>query len=1068
MTQVILKKRQLFISILTLLCCFPTAALADELDYLSVNNNSNRTNIVFLLDSSSSLLWSYINKSLVNPALFPTDEGAAKVLHHKAYFLSQLQNTDIIPATLDLSYDEKQCSVDSVKLNEGVNKKCPSYVPRWYVRKLDIIRAIMRDLLPVLKGTRVGFMRTGPNNHGFDAWEDLGEDPTIDTRHVSDPSNVGDNGSYVISAMQDINTNADALAVATKLDNNYIIADLYGGPHKSPMVESLYEGLMYFKGARSPWTKNTGSGWVTTHLNLIDTTAHTGGSPTTPYKKIFEECSDNHAIIVSDGAPTYDWAANTYIQALTGATVNPPLPSATKSNEADTLAAHTMLDEFTEYLAKNDLDTTIPGKQTITTHFVSTWADDDAKTFLEAARAKSGGFHHALDNITQLYAALKTLIEHIKSTSTPAVGYTVLATNESGNPFEPNSQAFVNIWARHNGIWTGNLKKYLLTENGALIGKNNTPFLINGKINPNSQSLWSDTQDGDSPLKGGAGDLMSAIGTQRYTYIGTNTAPNTTITQPKYLLSPTNNTLSSKLIGATTNAERTSLLNWAAGMDINDVDDDGDTTDIRVSLGDQINARPAIAHYSNGNTAEPVIFTGSNEGYLHAVDADTGQHLYSFLVPHFLPNLSDMQGIGGDKTYGIDGHLDIWHLDANNDFNLREGNSTDANEKLMLYFGLRKGGHAYYALDITNRTAPKLAWFIDNTQTHFTHLGESWSQPQFGSIITQNGTEKNVVILSGGFDPTLTTTSSATPQIGNTLYILDAETGEQYWSISNKNKDVQIPEMQYSIVSKPVILDSNQDGLIDSILYNDIRGQIFRCDLIKDTTFTDLHCRLLAQSQLASENLWFLGQLDAAIINTQGPTAKRALTLSLASGNRLNPTDQTEQNRIVVIFDQEKPEITDTPKPTIELTSLKNVTDQHSTKAATHGWYFNFSTLGEKSFSQTLIFNNSIFFSTYKPSSNDSSGSNTTDTCTALDMGSATVYGLELSSGNGIKSKSNITGKTKGKMWIGKARGLPDTPYIVTKAAGSSLQATLNLGIDQTNLTFEVNPLKRTFWYQKQ
>lgn len=69
---------------------------------------------------------------------------------------------------------------------------------------------------------------------------------------------------------------------------------------------------------------------------------------------------------------------------------------------------------------------------------------------------------------------------------------------------------------------------------------------------------------------------------------------------------------------------RTTLLQWARGVDVKDSDGDGDTTDIRLQMGDPIHSQPVIVNYSETDSA---IFVATNHGMLHSIDAATGKKI---------------------------------------------------------------------------------------------------------------------------------------------------------------------------------------------------------------------------------------------------------------------------------------------------------------------------------------------------------------------------------------------------------------------------------------------------------
>ena len=67
------------------------------------------------------------------------------------------------------------------------------------------------------------------------------------------------------------------------------------------------------------------------------------------------------------------------------------------------------------------------------------------------------------------------------------------------------------------------------------------------------------------------------------------------------------------------------MIKWLNGLDLFDEDDDGSTTDTRRQMGDPFHVRPSTVIY--GGTADDpdaVIFASTNDGMMHAVDAETG------------------------------------------------------------------------------------------------------------------------------------------------------------------------------------------------------------------------------------------------------------------------------------------------------------------------------------------------------------------------------------------------------------------------------------------------------------
>ena len=113
----------------------------------------------------------------------------------------------------------------------------------------------------------------------------------------------------------------------------------------------------------------------------------------------------------------------------------------------------------------------------------------------------------------------------------------------------------------------------------------------------------------------------------------------------------------------------------------------------------------------------------------------------------------------------------------------------DTGEKVYLFFGLRRGGKAYYALDVSDPNKdPTLLWKIDPSQSDFSELGQTWSKPVLTKL--RYGKNKNlrpVLIFGGGYntrideqDVTLREKAS-TANEGTSVYIVNAKTGALIW-----------------------------------------------------------------------------------------------------------------------------------------------------------------------------------------------------------------------------------------------------------------------------------------------
>jgi Tfp pilus tip-associated adhesin PilY1 len=209
------------------------------------------------------------------------------------------------------------------------------------------------------------------------------------------------------------------------------------------------------------------------------------------------------------------------------------------------------------------------------------------------------------------------------------------------------------------------------------------------------------------------------------------------------------------------------------------------------ALGDTVNAKPAFLgkpnllygdavvpdynSFKSGPAASrtPVLFIAANDGMLHAIHggedaAGGGSELWAY-VPRML-------------------HQDLFKLAARNyDVNHRfyvDGSPVTMDVfiggawKTILVGGLNAGGRGYYALDVTDTSAPKGLWEVcaDPTGTRGCadngdkddNIGYTYGQP----IITKDPKDgKWVVIVSSGYN-------NISPGDGKGyIFIIDAETG---------------------------------------------------------------------------------------------------------------------------------------------------------------------------------------------------------------------------------------------------------------------------------------------------
>ena len=190
------------------------------------------------------------------------------------------------------------------------------------------------------------------------------------------------------------------------------------------------------------------------------------------------------------------------------------------------------------------------------------------------------------------------------------------------------------------------------------------------------------------------------------------------------------------------------VIDWMRGEDVKDEDGDPATT-VRYAMGDPLHSRPAaIVYGGTQQNPESVIYTATNDGYLHAVDSPTGEELWSYVPKELLPRMARLYDDPEMKykLYGIDGDIVPVVRDVDNDGAIEPADGDFA----FILFGMRRGGMTYRMLNVTDkrqscarlgaltqRGRPKLVSSCRDAH------GYLWLRPE---------RLKAVVVLGGGYD----------------------------------------------------------------------------------------------------------------------------------------------------------------------------------------------------------------------------------------------------------------------------------------------------------------------------
>jgi type IV pilus assembly protein PilY1 len=490
--------------------------------------------------------------------------------------------------------------------------------------------------------------------------------------------------------------------------------------------------------------------------------------------------------------------------------------------------------------------------------------------------SSEGGGARITDTMNNIFSQIKTKDSAFASVSLP------LSVSTQGTYL---NQLYVGMF-RPDGLtrprWFGNLKQYRL----GVVGGALTTVDADGAeaTNPSTgfvaecgRSYWTTTDtywsfrpatncdigtaaeraararsnnpDGDLTEKGAQAQVLRSLSpaSRNMKTCNTFTCPTTPTALPNF--NDGNTSITATALGAADATERTALINYQRGADVNDEDTDGNLTEMRSSAhGDVIHSRPVAVNYGTDATPQVVVFYGGNDGVLRAVNGNrdtainsvaAGQEIWSFVAPEFfgsirrlktnspkvrfvmlddLPEYSDADATNDPtpKAYGLDGSVVAY----------KSGTST------WIYSTARRGGRVVYAFDVSNlntdSSSPRVLWKVGcpnlgndtGCTTGFSGIGQTWSAPKVLKAGGYGSGASPMVIFGGGYDSCEdndphTCTSSAK---GRRVYLLDAQTGAKLDEFTTVRP----------VVADPFVVPDTTTGLAKFIYVVDLGGNIYR------------------------------------------------------------------------------------------------------------------------------------------------------------------------------------------------------------------------------------------------
>ena len=848
--------------------------------------------------------------------------------------------------------------------------------------------------------------------------------------------------------------------------------------NNAAFAKSLHEAYLYFSGA-PPYVGARGG--------KFDPAAFEAGRYRSPAAS---SCSRNYVVFIGNGGPgdVTDNDAKALLAGLGGNVAPITYPTSIVANSDQGNWA----DEYTRFMASADVSSKDSG-QSITTYGIAvTGARSDGKfpNFIKAMATQGGGKFYEASSVEGLEKFLLDIITGEIAAVDSAFVSASLPVSVSNRGTYMN-QVFMGLFrpdANASPRWQGNLKQYQfsydpVTDSLQLADSKGKPAInpATGFFAPTAESYWSsastywsnqlmgtppsssDLPDGAVVEKGGAAHrLRKRYATSlddRKMYTCLSCAMGTALgASDATRFATTNAGLTAALLGTSTDT-RAPLIDWVRGVDnAGDERGPGGTTIVRPSVhGDVLHSRPAVVNY--GGSIGVVVFYGANNGMLQAINGNqvgiaggvqAGDEYWSFIPEEGIPKLKRLRSQAPrvefsltpalalpqtePRDYFFDGQLSFYQKLA----------ADGSTEKVYLYAGMRRGGRALYAFDVTDPTRPVFMWKAAPSAAM--RLGQTWSEARVAKI---KGHANPVIVMGAGYDPAA---EDADPPgavtMGNAVLVLDAVEGtllKQFPTVRPVPGDV-------------ALLDSDYDGLIDRGYAADLGGTVYRLDFEKGASSARADWSVTTFAELAASGASkFFFAPDVVM------TRDYALVL-LGSGDREKPLDKTTRESFFTLIDMELGKgVSEDFRPIThdELVAQESF----ASTAEARGCFLPMDTSGEKVVNAAVTAGGVTYFSTNRPTPPS------TNSCSGT-LGEAKVYGVplvckaarsEILKGGGLPP-GTVTGTVAVTVGTG-ADGTPDVRRMPFLIGGFNV---MKSGIEGSKVPIAGPPRrKRLYWYSE-
>lgn len=814
----------------------------------------------------------------------------------------------------------------------------------------------------------------------------------------------------------------------------------------TPLAETLAEAGLYFAGMQS-WFNGT-----TSYSDDVLTASNIYATP------MEYRCQKNYVILMTDGEPTRDnnskLATGSYIN---GDTIG-DYDGDGNARDSTSYESSDYLDDVAKYLYDNDCNEILGAgdtsfeDQNIITYTIGFQSDQE---LLEETAENGGGTYYSVSSISGLSVAFESIISQIKKVNASYVS-PVIPVSNMNHTYAGDSLYLGFFMPTDVGIWAGNVKKYGLSSTGDIVDANgNDATDENGKIKNNAQSYWSDNEDGPDVIEGGLGALLlDNTNRNLYTYLGSQAD----LAHTDNAFSTSNPLLTATELDVANDTEKNAVITDIIGQDKD------------WKMGDVLHSQPKVVSYDtdgDGQDDDSYIFVGTNRGVMHAFKDSDGSEAWEFIPREQLSRLPLLSDNTTDHDYYVDASPIVY----------------DDGTNKTLFFGERRGGYHYYALDITDPIAPTYKYVINqsmlaavdsdndgNLDGTGVNLGQSWTSPTAHTIKTGADTSENVFLMAGGYDENQDLAApEATDTMGRAVFAINITNG----SLSALNFNAVNTSAMTHCITDVMGFDANGDTYTNRVYAGDLGGNIW--------AFED-DDRNLTDAVIGGDGTWSGRKLFSAggdddvqrkifyspdVVAEPGavPGSSEDM-IFFGTGDRADPEETGVVNRIYAIRNNWENLLTfdtltesDLVDVTANLIQMGTDAQKKTAKTAlesSRGWFFKLENPGEKIISSVIVYNGVLYFTTYEPESDTPDV--VSDPCaTVSGLGTARFYAVDYKTGGAVADYSSETetdaegnpvihGKQDRSKVIGSS--IASSPVIAVFSSGAVIYVGVEGGIE--------------------